>query len=121
MRRLHHQYNSERGCSALCLDAEGKNATGGLLRKIGDRGILVIKDVTSVLSADRNVRGGVLAALREVYDGRWERNVGSDGGQTLTWVGRIVIVGAVTTAWDTAHAVVAAMGDRFVLIRIDSD
>jgi hypothetical protein len=81
----------------------------------------VIKDVTSVLSADRNVRGGVLAALREVYDGRWERNVGSDGGQTLTWVGRIVIVGAVTTAWDTAHAVVAAMGDRFVLIRIDSD
>jgi hypothetical protein len=100
---------------------KGKNATGGLLRKIGDRGILVIKDVTSVLSADRNVRGGVLAALREVYDGRWERNVGSDGGQTLTWVGRIVIVGAVTTAWDTAHAVVAAMGDRFVLIRIDSD
>jgi len=98
-----------------------KTATGGLLRKIGDRGILVIKDVTSVLSADRNVRGGVLAALREVYDGRWERNVGSDGGQTLTWVGRIVIIGAVTTAWDSAHTVVAAMGDRFVLIRINSD
>ena len=31
-----------------------KTATGGLLRKIGDRGILVIKDVTSILSADRN-------------------------------------------------------------------
>ena len=30
---------------------------------------------------------------------------------------RIVIVGAVTTAWDAAHAVVATMGDRFVLLR----
>jgi hypothetical protein len=100
--------------------SRAKTATGGLLRKIGDRGLLVIKDVTSILSADRNTRAGVLAALREVYDGRWERNVGTDGGQTLTWTGRIAVVGAVTTAWDSAHAIVAAMGDRFVLIRSDS-
>lgn len=93
-----------------------KKATGGLLRKIGDRGVLVIKDATSILSADRNTRASVLAAIREIYDGRWERNVGTDGGATLTWVGRIVIVGAVTTAWDGAHAVVATMGDRFVLL-----
>jgi hypothetical protein len=97
-----------------------KGATGGLLRKIGNSGLLVIKDVTSILSADRNTRGSVLAAMREVYDGRWERNVGTDGGRTLTWEGRIAVVGAVTTAWDTAHSVVATMGDRFVLIRADS-
>lgn len=94
-----------------------KKATGGLLRKIGDRGVLVIKDVTSILSGDRNVRASILAAIREVYDGRWERNVGTDGGQTLTWTGRIVVVGAVTTAWDAAYSVVATMGDRFVLLR----
>ena len=56
----------------------------------------------------------MLAAVREIHDGRWERNVGTDGGKTLTWTGRIVIVGAVTTAWDTAHEVIAHMGDRFV-------
>jgi hypothetical protein len=106
--------------SASPRKSRAKAATGGLLRKIGDRGVLVIKDVTSLLSADRNVRSGVLAALREVYDGLWERNVGSDGGQTLTWKGRIVVVGAVTTAWDAAHTVMAVMGDRFVLIRSDS-
>ena len=94
-----------------------KKATGGLLRKIGDRGVLVVKDVTSILSADRNTRASVLAAIREIYDGRWERNVGTDGGATLTWLGRLVIVGAVTTAWDAAHSVVATMGDRFVLLR----
>src|SRR5215813_3479235 len=43
---------------------KAKGATGGLLRKIGDRGILVIKDVTTILSADRNTRGVVLAAIR---------------------------------------------------------
>ncbi len=97
---------------------KSKKATGGLLRKIGDHGTLVIKDFTSILSADRNTRACVLAAIREIYDGRWERNVGSDGGQTLTWIGRIVIVAAVTTAWDAAHTVVATMGDRFALLRL---
>ena len=106
--------------SATSKKSRAKNATGGLLCKIGAHGLLVIKDVTSILSSDRNIRGTVLAAIREIYDGRWERNVGTDGGQTLTWTGRIVIVGAVTTAWDSAHAVVAAMGDRFVSLRINS-
>jgi hypothetical protein len=106
--------------SATSRKSRVKSATGGLLRKIGARGILVIKDVTTILSAARETRGGVLAALREIHDGRWVRNVGTDGGQTLTWEGRIIIV-AVTTAWDAAHGVVAALGDRFVLVRINSN
>lgn len=98
-----------------------QSANGGLLRRIGSSGTLVIKDFTSILSMDRNVRGQVLAALREVYDGYWERNVGTGGGKVLTWHGRIVVIGAVTTAWDAAHGVIAQMGDRFVLLRLDSD
>jgi hypothetical protein len=97
-----------------------RGSTGGLLRKFGDCGLLVIKDVTSILSMDRNVRAKVLSALREVYDGRWVREVGTDGGQSIEWRGRLVVVGAVTTAWDAAHSVIATMGDRFVLIRLDS-
>lgn len=97
-----------------------KTATGGLLRRIGDRGVLVIKDVTSILSMNRDLRARVLAALREVYDGSWYREVGTDGGQSIPWTGRIAVIGAVTTAWDTAHAVVSSMGDRFVLVRLDS-
>jgi Bifunctional DNA primase/polymerase, N-terminal len=104
--------------SATPRKEKSRKATGGLLRKIGDHGTLVIKDFTSILSADRNTRASVLAAIREIYDGLWERNVGSDGGQTLRWRGRIVIVAAVTTAWDAAHGVVATMGDRFALLRL---
>ncbi len=98
-----------------------REATGGLLRALGERGVLVIKDVTSILSMNRDVRASVLAALREVYDGRWERNVGTDGGRSLTWTGRLTVIGAVTTAYDTAHAVIASMGDRFALVRVDSN
>ncbi|WP_024366180.1 hypothetical protein [Arthrobacter sp. TB 26] len=106
--------------SATSKREQAADATGGLLRKIGDRGILIIKDVTSILSMSGDQRASVLGALREVYDGSWARNVGTDGGQTLEWEGRLVVIGAVTTAWDKAHSVISAMGDRFVLVRMDS-
>jgi hypothetical protein len=91
-----------------------EDATGGLLRVIGDNGMLVIKDVTSILSMNRDTRNLILSALREIYDGRWSRNVGTDGGRNLEWSGRLVVIGACTTAWDAAHQVVSTMGDRFV-------
>lgn len=97
-----------------------QNSTGGLLREMGEQGLLVIKDVTSILSMNRDLRGSVLAALREVHDGQWTRKIGADGGRSLSWSGRIAVVGAVTTAWDAAHSVIASMGDRFVVIRMDS-
>ena len=106
--------------SATSAKERSKDATGGLLRRMGPRGVLVVKDVTSILSMNRDARAQVLAALREVYDGKWSRNVGTDGGRTLEWSGRLGFVGAVTTAWDTAHAAIASMGDRFVLLRMDS-
>jgi hypothetical protein len=106
--------------SATSRRERSADATGGLLRQIGEKGVLVIKDVTSILSMGRELRAEVMAALREIYDGRWVRTVGTDGGQMLEWQGRVAVIGAVTTAWDSAHAVIATMGDRFVLLRMDS-
>ena len=73
--------------SATAQRERTKDATGGLLRRIGARGLLVVKDVTSILSMNRDSRSTLLAALREVHDGHWERNVGSDGGRSLAWSG----------------------------------
>jgi Domain of unknown function (DUF3854) len=95
-------------------------ATGGMLRELGSRGIVVIKDVTTILSMSGDRRDGVLSAFREIYDGRWDRRAGVDGGVVATWEGRIAVLGAVTTAWDAAHAVIAKCGDRFLLLRVDS-
>ena len=54
------------------------------------------------MSGDRKARAQILAALREVHDGRWDRSVGSSGGLTITWTGRIICIAACTTEWDTA-------------------
>jgi Homeodomain-like domain len=93
------------------------DATGGLLREIGDAGLLVIKDFTSILSMNKDTRALVLGALREIHDGHWSRRIGGEGGRILPWSGRLVIIGACTTAWDAAHLVIATMGDRFLLVR----
>jgi hypothetical protein len=57
-----------RRCAAFRLAETGptKDATGGLLRRIRDTGVLVVKDVTSVISANHDLRATVLAAMREV-------------------------------------------------------
>ena len=95
-----------------------RDATGGLLRQIGDFGVILAKDFTSLLAQNRDTRAEALAALREVYDGRWDRAVGTDGGKVLTWQGKAGMVGAVTPALDRYAAVVAALGDRFLLLRM---
>ena len=95
-----------------------EQATGGLLRRVGDKGVLILKDFTTVLEMDRTDRGKVLAALREIYDGRWDRDVGTDGGQTLTWTGKCGFLAGCTGAIDRAHAVVNDMGPRSLFLRL---
>jgi hypothetical protein len=93
-------------------------AKGGLLRAIGDFGIVVAKDFGSVLSMNRDARSLLLAALREVYDGAWTRHLGTDGGKTLHWSGKVGFIGGCTPTIDRHHAVMGAMGERFVLFRL---
>jgi hypothetical protein len=96
----------------------GKDAHGGLLREVGEFGILLVKDFTSILSLQRDTRASLLAALRETYDGSWTRSVGTDGGRTLEWKGKLGLLGCVTGAIDSAHGVMGLMGERFVLYRM---
>jgi len=95
-----------------------KGATGGVLRRIGDFGILLCKDFTSVLSQNRDRAREALAALREVYDGAWDRAVGTDGGQMLSWRGKCGFIAGVTPSYDRYAQVVSALGDRFMLLRL---
>lgn len=96
----------------------GQAARGGLLMEIGEFGIIVAKDFGSILSMNRDAQGSTLAALREVYDGKWTRLVGTDGGRSLHWEGKVGFVGGVTPTIDRHHAVMGAMGERFMLFRI---
>jgi CRP-like cAMP-binding protein len=95
-----------------------KEAKGGLLKEIGSFGILICKDFTSILSMRHEQRTVLLGHLRDIYDGHMDRKVGTDGGQTLTWEGKIGFLAVCTDAIDTHHAVMAAMGHRFLFYRL---
>jgi hypothetical protein len=97
---------------------KSRDASGGLLRTIGGFGVLLCKDFGSVISMHRDSRASVLAALREIYDGSWTRHVGADGGRTLHWQGKLGFIGACTSVIDNHHAVIAAMGERFIMYRL---
>jgi len=96
-------------------------ASGGLLREIGDAGIIVLKDFGSILSMNRDARAAVLAALRELFDGSWTRMVGVDGGRRLHWQGRVGLLAGATTVIDQHHAVMAQLGERFLIHRVTVD
>lgn len=120
--RLPHIHHAATLTEAALLSGTPKkdsgNAKGGLLREVGDFGILVCKDFTSVLAMNRDSRSQVLAALREIYDGSWTRHVGTDGGRVLAWSGKVGLIAGCTPAIDSHHAVVGAMGERMALYRL---
>ena len=95
-----------------------KDAKGGLLNQIGERGVIVFKDFTSILSLHKDARAQVLAALREIFDGAWTRHVGTDGGRSLSWSGHIGVIAGCTPTIDRHHGVIASLGERFLMLRI---
>lgn len=97
---------------------KASDAKGGLLRVIGAFGIIVAKDFTSVLSMHPDSRRGLLAGLREIYDGHWDRGVGTDGGRLLTWDGKVGFIAGCTPTIDSHHGVMATMGERFIFCRL---
>ena len=74
----------------------GKGAKGGLLRELGDFGLVILKDMGSLLSMRPDAKSEVFAALREIYDGSWTRYVGTDGGRTLHWNGKLGMLAGAT-------------------------
>jgi hypothetical protein len=95
-----------------------KGARGGLLRQIGDFGIIILKDFGSILAMHAETRSEVLAALRECYDGSWTRHLGAAGGKSLAWQGKLALLFGGTEVIDSHHAVLSSMGDRFLLVRL---
>ena len=62
----------------------------------------------------------MLAALRRVFDGEYVRQLGSDGGQTIAWHGKVGLIFGSTQKYDLYHAVIGTLGDRFLLVRVDA-
>ncbi len=98
--------------------ASGAVSSGGadpslILRLTGKT--LILKDFTTVLCMHRDRRQEILAQLREIYDGRYDKEWGT--GKQLHWVGRMGLVAGVTEAIDQHHGVLNTLGERFIYLR----
>jgi len=98
--------------------ASGLEVPGGadpsLLTRLTNE-ILVLKDFTSVLEMRREDRQTILAQLREIYDGRYDKTWGT--GRELHWEGRLGFVAGVTPIIDKHQGAMSILGERFVLFR----
>jgi hypothetical protein len=96
-------------------DKPGK-ADPSLLRKGGlTNEILLFKDFTSVLEMRYEERQGILAQLREIYDGKYTKKWGT--GRSLDWEGRLGFLAGVTPIVDKYQGALSLLGERFIMFR----
>jgi hypothetical protein len=95
------------------LETQGEDPS--LLARLRDES-LVLKDLTTILEMHQEERQAVLAQLREIYDGRYDKAWGT--GKELHWTGRLGFLAGVTPIIDQHHAVMALVGPRFVQLRM---
>ena len=99
---------------------DSKGGTGGVLNSIGDHNaMLFIKDFTSMLSMPHDAFVKVVGALRRVYDGYFDRPIGTDGGKILQWSGKVGLLTACTNSIDTHHGSISELGQRWMYYRMD--
>jgi hypothetical protein len=90
----------------------------GILVRVGAVGFLTIADFSTVLSGSPQRRDDLFAALRRVYDGEFQRDLGNEP-VPLRWAGRLTLLAACTSAIDNYAAHSDALGPRWVYLRLN--
>lgn len=94
----------------------GMSSTKGeemsLLRQIGPRGMITMKDYTSILTMKADKREVIMGQMREIYDGRIDKKTGN--GNSVSWEGKLNYIGAVTDSIYLKEGESAGMGRRAV-------
>ena len=93
--------------------AAGKDPS--LLTQI-TRGIITIKDMTSLLSEHKDDKAVIMAQLREIYDGKYNKRFGT--GEEVNWKGKITVIAGATYAIHSMKQQYVAMGERFLFYNL---
>ena len=80
-------------------------------------GIITFKDLTSLLSEQKDERSLIMAQLREIYDGKYSKSFGT--GETLEWQGKVTIIAGATYAIHAMKQAYSAMGERFIFYNME--
>lgn len=94
----------------------GMKATRGnetsFLHKVGNVGMIIMKDYTSILAMRQDKRDNIIAQMREIYDGHLTKKTGNDAD--TEWRGKVNFLGGVTDKIYVAEESSAGMGRRAI-------
>lgn len=100
------------------ISGQSKTSTETSLLLRIQNGIITFKDLTSLLSENREERAMIMAQLREIYDGKMNKSFGN--GRDINWEGKITVIAASTYAIHSLKQQYTAMGERFLFYNIIS-
>lgn len=100
----------------------GSKGQGGadnslLNNHIKDRGIIVISDLTVLMSKSSETRNAILSQFRMLYDGEMIKHVGNKA-EPLQWKGHLGVLSGSTPSIYRSFEEVADMGERFIYFRM---
>lgn len=91
------------------------SASGGYMRReVGEKGILVFPDFTTVLSLKSQSRSEIFNHLRTIYDGKSGFGTGIDIRRINMWEGKVAVIAAVTEAYEHFKDKNTDLGERFL-------
>ena len=101
----------------------GQGKPASLLHKLSpdtdkeQSGVLVFKDFTSLLSEQEQAQKVIMAQLREIYDGKYVKEMGT--GHSIKWEGKVTVIAAATYKMHKMRQQYAAMGERFIMYELN--
>lgn len=87
--------------------------SASLLENMPFGGIMLFKDFTTMLTKRKESRDVIMAQLREIYDGKYDRMTGNN--KDTHWEGQVGAIAGVTEAVHEYMPDMSAMGDRFIM------
>ena len=93
-------------------------AEGGYIpREVGDEGIIIFPDFTTVLSGPKYTQSNIMSQLRVIHDGDASRLTGIDTKRKKPWSGKVGLLLAVTDAIEGFKKKAATLGERWLYYR----
>src|SRR3990167_2439560 len=100
----------------------GKGKPSSMLLKLSENdsnpdmkqsGIILFKDLTSLMSETDITKSLVMAQLREIYDGKYDKTFGT--GHSVNWKGKVTILAGSTHSIHRMRQQYSGLGERFLI------
>lgn len=85
-----------------------------LLNRLPVNGILIFKDLSTIITKEKESRAAIISQLRKIYDGNYHKQFGNSA-EGVAWKGRVALIAGATSSIYSLMHVFSDLGERFLL------